>query len=152
MLHAYRFPHSGSAGPVSKRITVPDDEISFRATRSGGPGGQHVNRRATRVEASWNVRLSTALTDEERERILKKLASRIDNDGVLRVVADDERSQYRNKELAKQRLRDLVARALRVPKRRKKTRPPKSAVEKRLESKSRRGQVKKLRKPPAPEE
>ncbi len=152
MLHAYRFPHSGSAGPVSKRITVPDDEISFRATRSGGPGGQHVNRRATRVEASWNVRLSTALTDEERERILKKLASRIDNDGVLRVVADDERSQHRNKELAKQRLRDLVARALRVPKRRKKTRPPKSAVEKRLESKSRRGQVKKLRKPPAPEE
>ncbi|NIN71615.1 MAG: aminoacyl-tRNA hydrolase [Gemmatimonadetes bacterium] len=152
MLHAYRFPHSGSAGPVSKRITVPDDEISFRATRSGGPGGQHVNRRATRVEASWNVRLSTALTDEERERILKKLASRIDKDGVLRVVADDERSQHRNKELAKQRLRDLVARALRVPKRRKKTRPPKSAVEKRLESKSRRGQVKKLRKPPAPEE
>jgi ribosome-associated protein len=119
---------------VSKRSTVPEDEIYFRATRSGGPGGQHVNRRATRVEACWNVRLSANLSDEERERILKKLASRIDKDGVLRVVADDERSQHRNKELAKQRLRDLVARALRVPKRRKKTRPPKSAVKKRLET------------------
>ncbi|MGD2152207.1 MAG: aminoacyl-tRNA hydrolase, partial [Gemmatimonadales bacterium] len=112
----------------------------------------HVNRRATRVEASWNVRRSAALTDEEKERVLEKLASRIDKDGVLRVVTDDERSQHRNKELAKERLRELVARALRVPKRRKKTRPPKSAVEKRLEKKSRRGQVKKLRKPPAPEE
>jgi ribosome-associated protein len=137
---------------VTKRSPVPEDEIYFRATRSGGPGGQHVNRRATRVEACWNVRLSAGLTDDEKERILKKLAARIDRGGVLRVVADDERSQHRNKELAKQRLRDLVARALRVPKRRKKTRPPKSAVERRLETKSRRGQVKKLRKPPGPEE
>jgi len=137
---------------VTKRSTVPEDEIYFRATRSGGPGGQHVNRRATRVEACWNVRLSAGLTDDEKERILEKLASRIDRGGVLRVLADDERSQHRNKELAKERLRDLVARALRVPKRRKKTRPPKSAVEKRLETKSRRGQVKKLRKPPGPEE
>ena len=137
---------------MTKRSTVPEDEIYFRATRSGGPGGQHVNRRATRVEACWNVRLSAALTDDEKERILEKLASRIDRGGVLRVLADDERSQHRNKELAKERLRDLVARALRVPKRRKKTRPPKSAVEKRLETKSRRGQVKKLRKPPGPEE
>ncbi len=137
---------------MTKRSPVPEDEIYFRATRSGGPGGQHVNRRATRVEACWNVRLSANLSDEERGRILKKLASRIDKDGVLRVVADDERSQHRNKELAKQRLRDLVARALRVPKRRKKTRPPKSAVEKRLDTKTRRGKVKKLRKPPKSEE
>jgi ribosome-associated protein len=137
---------------MSRRSKVPEDEIDFRASRSGGPGGQHVNRRATRVEACWNVRQSAALTDEEKERVLAKLASRIDKDGVLRVVADDERSQHRNTELAKGRLRDLVARALRVPKRRKKTRPPKSAVEKRLGTKSRRGQVKKLRKPPAPEE
>ncbi|MGD2154214.1 MAG: hypothetical protein PVG79_13165, partial [Gemmatimonadales bacterium] len=71
---------------MSKRNPVPDDEISFRATRAGGPGGQHVNRRATRVEASWNVRRSAALTDEEKERVLEKLASRIDKDGVLRVV------------------------------------------------------------------
>ena len=137
---------------MGRRSKVPEDEIHFRATRSGGPGGQHVNRRATRVEASWNVRASAALSDDEKERILEKLAPRIDKDGVLRVVADDERSQYRNKQLAKRRLRDLVTRALRVPKRRKKTRPPKSAVEKRLDSKTRRGKVKELRKPPAPEE
>ena len=137
---------------MGRRSKVPEDEIDFRATRSGGPGGQHVNRRATRVEACWNVRASAALTDEEKERILEKLASRIDKDGVLRVVADDERSQYRNKQLAKRRLRDLVNRALRVPKRRKKTRPPKSAVEKRLENKTRRARVKKLRKPPTSEE
>jgi len=137
---------------VNDRTAVPDDEIYFQASRSGGPGGQHANRRATRVEACWNVRESHGLSEEERERILVKLASRIGKDGVLRVVAEDERSQHRNKELAKQRLRELVAAALHVPKRRKKTRPPRSAAENRLEEKSRRKRVKELRKPPAPEE
>jgi ribosome-associated protein len=98
------------------------------------------------------VRESSALSDEDRERILAKLSSRIGKDGVLRVVAEDERSQHRNKELAKQRLRELVARALHVPKRRKKTRPPRAAAEKRLKEKSRRKRVKELRKSPAPEE
>ncbi|MGD8867757.1 MAG: alternative ribosome rescue aminoacyl-tRNA hydrolase ArfB [Gemmatimonadales bacterium] len=137
---------------MSDRNPVPDDEIFFQASRSGGPGGQHANRRATRVEACWNVRESSALSDEDRERILAKLSSRIGKDGVLRVVAEDERSQHRNKELAKQRLRELVARALHVPKRRKKTRPPRAAAEKRLKEKSRRKRVKELRKSPAPEE
>lgn len=136
---------------MNDRYTVPDDEIDFQASRSGGPGGQHANRRATRVEACWNVRESAGLTDEQRERILEKLASRIGRDGVLRVVAEDERSQHRNKELAKQRLRELVAQALHVPKPRKKKRPPPSVAEKRLEEKRRRKQVKELRKPPAPE-
>ena len=86
------------------------------------------------------------------ELILEKLASRIGKDGVLRVVAEDERSQHRNKELAKERLRQLVAQALHVPKPRKKTRPPRSADDKRLEEKSRRKKTKELRKPPAPEE
>lgn len=137
---------------MSDRNAVPDDEIYFQASRSGGPGGQHANRRATRVEACWNVRESSGLTDEERERILANLSSRVGKDGVLRVVAEDERSQHRNKELARQRLRELVARALHVPKRRKKTRPPRAAAEKRLEEKSRRKRVKDLRKPPTPEE
>ena len=111
-----------------------------------------MNRRATRVEAYWNVRESASRTEQERTRILEKLAARIGKDGILRVVAEDERSQYRNKQLATQRLRELVARALHVPKPRKKTRPPRSATEKRLEGKGRRGQVKKLRKKPNPEE
>ncbi len=131
---------------------MPEGEIYFQATRSSGPGGQHANRRATRVEACWNVQESPGLTEEERSRILEKLASRIGKDGVLRVVAEDERSQHLNKELAKQRLRELVAHALRVPKRRKKTRPPESAAEERLEGKSRRSRIKKLRKPPATDE
>ncbi len=131
---------------------VPENEVYFQTSRSGGPGGQHVNRRETRVEACWNVRESPSLTEQERARILEKLAARIGKDGILRVVAEDERSQYRNKQLATQRLRELVARALHVPKPRKKTRPPRSATEKRLEEKGRRGQVKKLRKQPEPEE
>lgn len=131
---------------------VPEHEIYYQATRSGGPGGQHANRRSTRVEVCWNVRESRALTDEQRTLILEKLASRIGRDGVLRVVAEDERSQHRNKELAKQRLQALVAEALQVPKRRKRTRPPKAAAERRLEEKGRRSQTKKLRRPPGPED
>ncbi len=104
------------------------------------------------MEACWNVRESPSLSDEERTLILEKLASRIGKDGVLRVVAEDERSQHRNKELAKERLQQLVAQALHVPKPRKKTRPPKSADEKRLEEKSRRKKMKELRRPPAPED
>ncbi len=137
---------------MTDETVVPESEIYFQASRSGGPGGQHVNRRATRVEACWNVRESPGLSDEQRTLILEKLASRIGKDGVLRVVAEDERSQHRNKVLAVERLRKLVAAALHVPKPRKKTRPPRSAAEKRLEEKGRRGHVKKLRKPPEPEE
>jgi len=130
----------------------PEDELYFQASRSGGPGGQHANRRETRVEACWNVLESPGLSDEERELIMKKLASRIGRDGVLRVVAEDERSQHRNKELAKERLQQLVEQALHVPKPRKRTRPPKSADAKRLEEKNRRKKTKELRKPPAPDD
>lgn len=131
---------------------VPDDEIEFRASRSGGPGGQHANRRATRVEARWNVKESPSLSEEERDRILRRLEGRIANDGTLRVVAEEERSQHRNRQLATQRLRELVAKALEVRKRRKPTRPPKSAKESRLQEKQHRKRVKRLRRPPAPEE
>ena len=137
---------------MSDAPMVPEDELYFQASRSSGPGGQHANRRETRVEACWNVRESPSLSDEERELILEKLASRIGKGGVLRVVAEDERSQHRNKELAKARLQELVTQALHVPKPRKKTRPPKSADEKRLEEKSQRKKTKELRKPPAPED
>jgi ribosome-associated protein len=130
----------------------PEDELYFQASRSGGPGGQHANRRETRVEACWNVLDSPSLSDEERELILEKLASRIGKDGVLRVVAEDERSQHRNKELAKERLQRLVVQALHVPKPRRRTRPPKSADDRRLEEKGRRKKTKELRKPPAPDD
>lgn len=131
---------------------VPDAEIEFRASRSGGPGGQHANRRSTRVEARWNVKESESLTEAERRRLLRRLKNRIATDGTLRVVADEERSQNRNRQLAMQRLRELVAEALTVRKRRKPTRPPRSAKEARLREKRQRQEKKKRRKPPTPEE
>lgn len=131
---------------------VPDDEIEFRASRSGGPGGQHANRRATRVEARWNVKEARGLTDEERRRLMRRLKNRIAADGTLRVVAEEERSQYRNRRLAAERLRALVEEALKVRKRRKPTRPPKSVDEARLEEKRRRGRLKRQRQPPSPDD
>jgi ribosome-associated protein len=129
-------------------VRIPDEEISYRASRAGGPGGQHVNRRATRVEALWNVQESPSLSEDERERLLVRLARRVAKDGVLRVVADRERSQHLNRLLAARRLRELVARALRVPKPRRKTKPPASARKARLEAKRRRKSVKSLRRRP----
>ena len=131
---------------------VLDSEIYFQSSRSGGPGGQHANRRETRVEACWNVPEASRLSDVQKATVLAKLASRIGKDGVLRVAAEDERSQHRNKEIAKGRLRALVEEALHVPQPRLKTRPPPGAEEKRLEEKSRRKRIKKLRRPPEPEE
>ena len=131
---------------------VPDEEIELRATPSGGPGGQHANRRSTRVEARWNVRESPSLTEVERRRLLRRLESRIAADGTLRVVADEERSQHRNRRLAVARLRELVAEGLKVPKPRKPTRPSRAAKEKRLREKRQRQRKKKLRKPPPPPE
>lgn len=128
---------------------VPDPELEFRATRSGGPGGQHVNTSSTRVEVRWNVRASAALTLAERDRLLAKLASKIDAEGWVRVVASDSRSQLRNKEAARERLQDLVARGLVVPKRRRETRIPRVEKVRRLEQKRRRSGIKQDRRRPS---
>ena len=137
---------------VTDSVIPPSAEIEFRASRAGGPGGQHVNRRETRIEARWNVLESASITEAERARILAKLGARIGKDGVLRVVAEAERSQYRNKELATSRLQELVAAALEVPKQRKPTRPSRSAREERLREKKLRGEIKALRKKPPADE
>jgi ribosome-associated protein len=128
-------------------FTIPLDELSFRATRSGGPGGQHVNTSATRVEVRWNVMRSPSLSDEQRQRLLERLETRIDARGYIRVVSDERRSQLRNRQAAVERLNSLVADALKPRKKRKKTRPPRGADEKRLEGKRRRGDVKRDRRP-----
>ncbi len=124
---------------------IPMSELTFRATRSGGPGGQHVNTSATRVELTWDVKASPSLSDAQRARILKRLSNRIDASGVLRLVAGRTRSQHRNREEAAARFADMIAKALRRPKKRKKTRPPRRSKEKRLRQKKRRGELKKLR-------
>lgn len=128
---------------------LPDHELEFRATRSGGPGGQHVNTSSTRVEVRWNVRTSAALTQNQRALLLQKLASKLDDQGWLRVVASDSRSQLRNKEAARERLQTLVARGLMVPKRRRETRIPKIEKVRRLEQKRRRSGVKRDRRRPS---
>jgi ribosome-associated protein len=132
---------------IDDTLMVPRAELTYRATRAGGPGGQHVNTSSTRVELSWNVALSQALSDAQRARIMEKLANRIDQEGVLRLTDAGSRSQHQNRERVTARFQELIARALRVPKPRKRTRPPKAAKEERLREKKRRGEVKKLRGP-----
>jgi len=129
------------------KFTIPLEELSFRASRSGGPGGQHVNTSATRVEVRWNVTGSPSLSDEQRQRLLERLGGRIDARGYLRVVADERRSQLRNREAAVERLNSLVSDALKPRKKRKKTRPPRAADAKRLDEKRHRGNVKRDRRP-----
>ena len=128
-------------------FSIPDNELHFRVSRSGGPGGQHVNQSSTRVEVRWNVTNSPSLDENERERIAEKLVARIDSNGFLRVVADERRSQLRNREAAVERLNALVREALKTPKPRKKTKPPASANIKRLEEKRRRSARKQQRRP-----
>jgi ribosome-associated protein len=137
---------------VDEQLAIPRAELSYQATRSGGPGGQHVNTSSTRVELTWNVAGSAALTDAQRERIMMKLPRRIDKEGVLRLVSGASRSQHQNREDVTERLRRMIAAALKEPKPRRRTKPPRAAREKRLEQKKRRSDLKRRRGPVAPED
>jgi ribosome-associated protein len=137
---------------VSPDLRVPLAELEFRASRSGGPGGQHVNTSSTRIEVTWDVAGSPALTEEQRQRLLARLARRLDGTGRLRLVSSSTRSQLRNREDVTERLREVVAQALVVPKTRKRTRPPRAAKAARLESKRRRSATKRDRRPPRGED
>lgn len=123
---------------VGRALTIPRAELEARATRSGGPGGQHVNTSSTRVELRWNVRTSVALTDAQRERLLQKLAGRLDGEGWLRVVASDSRSQRQNRERAEARLAEMVRAALVVPKVRRATKPSRAVKQARLDDKKKK--------------
>lgn len=137
---------AGSALVVDPHLSIPRHELSFRATRAGGPGGQHVNTSSTRVELLWNVENARSLSDEQRARLRERLGTRLDGAGNVRVVASAFRSQTRNREDAEERLAALVRRALMVPKTRKKTRPSRAAKEKRLQSKQKRSEKKRDRR------
>jgi ribosome-associated protein len=134
--------------PITPTLSLPWTELEFRATRSGGPGGQHVNTSSTRVELWWNPGRSASLSAEQRSRIVAKLAHRLSEDGWLRVVASATRSQHRNRELAVGRFQSLIARALEVPKTRKATTPTAASRARRLEQKRRRGLLKQTRRLP----
>jgi len=128
---------------VTRSVLLPPAEIELRFSRSSGPGGQHANTSETRVEARFDVEASQALTDAQKRRILQRTGP------VLRAVAQDERSQLRNRELAVNRVVEQLREALKVERRRVATKPTKAGRERRLEQKKRRGQTKRLRRPPA---
>ena len=131
---------------VSEQVSIPRWELEYRASRAGGAGGQHVNTSSTRIELLWNVARSVALDDERRTRVAARLATRIDGEGWLRVVASARRSQQQNREAAEARLVELVRGALVVQKRRRPTRPTRASQEKRIQEKRKRSETKRMRR------
>jgi ribosome-associated protein len=133
---------------VNESVAIPRSELEVRVSRASGAGGQHVNKTSSRVEIVWNVLASRALSEEQRARLSDRLSSRISGEGEVRVVASDTRSQTQNRELAEQRLIELVRRGLIVPKKRQPTKPTRASKEARLESKKRHSSKKAQRRNP----
>jgi ribosome-associated protein len=133
---------SGESIGVTRSVSIPLAEIELRFSRSSGPGGQHAQRTESRVEAVFDVEASSALTPIQKRRVISRAGP------VLRAVAQDERSQWRNRELATERLVDALRKALRVERRRRPTQPSTRERERRLEEKRRRSNLKRLRRPP----
>lgn len=129
-------------------LVVPEAELQIRRTRSSGPGGQNVNKVSTRVELFFNVAQSDVLSETQKQRVLQRLATRISKEGVLRVTAQAERTQARNEAQARSRLAELLAEALRVPRRRRATRPTRASTQRRVESKKQRAGIKQHRRRP----
>jgi len=132
-------------------VSIPMSELQFRFARSSGPGGQHVNRSATQVELLFDVANSPSLEETQRRRVLTKLESRLDKEGVLHLFSQETRSQLRNREEVVERFQELMREALYVPKRRQPTRPTRAARERRLEEKRRRSEAKRERRPVQPD-
>jgi len=132
---------------INDQATIPAGELDFRFSRASGPGGQHVQKSATRVELLFDVTNSPSLSDDQRARISKRLAGYIDTDGVLHLVSQSERSQWRNRQEVVDRFQDLLRQALKRRKRRKPTRPTAGSQERRIRKKKRRSQIKKWRGP-----
>ncbi len=147
-----RYRHDGPVSDpglvVSRSLTIPTSELSWRFSRSSGPGGQSVNTTDSRVELSWDIGTTPVLTPTQRERLTQALAHRL-VDGVLTVTAQEHRAQLRNRQAAAVRLAAVVREALRPVKSRRPTKPTRASQRRRIDSKKRRGQTKALRKPPA---
>lgn len=134
-------------------MKIPEDEIQFRASRSGGPGGQNVNKRSTKVEVIFDLAYTRALTAEQKSRARRRLASRLDSNGMLHVTSQTERTQTANRARAVQRLHDLVEDAARpYPAPRRPTKPSRGSVERRLQTKTLRARTKRTRRPPSMED
>jgi ribosome-associated protein len=133
---------------ITPELRIPLSELEYRTSRSGGPGGQHVNTSSTRVEVWWDVAASPSLTLDQRELLLQRLERRLDSSSRLRLVSSGSRSQLRNKEEVTERLRGVLAAAVAVRKKRKPTRPSRAAKAARLEAKRRRSSTKQRRRAP----
>ena len=131
---------------VNDRVSIPRSELTYRATKSSGPGGQHVNTSSTRIELLWSPKDSLALDGASRALVLDRLAARLDAEGSVRVVASDSRSQRQNRVSAEERLVELVRKALIIRKKRRPTKPSRAAKVRRLDEKKRRGRTKALRR------
>lgn len=127
---------------IAPHFTVPDHELDWKFTTSGGPGGQHANKAATRAEVVWNIEASVVLTDAQRRRLLERVGP------TLRVVVDDERSQLRNRDIAEERFANRVRQALATQKKRRPTRPTRGSQRRRVEAKRQRSQTKANRRRP----
>ena len=130
---------------IKNGIVIPDHELEITASRSGGAGGQHVNKTSSKITIRWNVKASSALTDEQKNRVIENLRSRLTSDGDIIVHNSESRSQQHNKELALAQLGQLIRKALHVPKKRMKTKVPTHAKKTRIEGKRQHGEVKKMR-------
>ncbi|MEP7327512.1 MAG: alternative ribosome rescue aminoacyl-tRNA hydrolase ArfB [Gemmatimonadota bacterium] len=137
------------AAPQPRPVfSIPENELEYQVSRSGGPGGQHVNKTSSRVEVWWNVATSPTLTGEQKARLLSKLAARLDSEGRVRVVSGATRSQLKNRKEVTARLERLVNAALVIPKLRKRTKPTRAAKERRLADKKAHAAKKQQRKRP----
>jgi ribosome-associated protein len=132
----------GESIQVTKTVAIPVSELELRFSRSSGPGGQHAQKSETRVEASFDVEASTGLTEIQKARVVRRAGP------VIRAVAQDERSQARNRELAIERVVNALREALKVQRRRRPTKPTAASRERRIQAKRRRGATKQLRRPP----
>lgn len=131
--------------PIKNGIAIPGHEIEITASRAGGPGGQHVNKASTRITVRWNVRTTQALNEEQKSRVLEKLAHRLTAEGDMIIHNSASRSQRQNKDMALARLAQELRNALHVPKKRVATEVSKGAKEARLKEKTHRGEIKKMR-------
>lgn len=149
VIHDYVNDQNNNNIYINEQLSIPESEISFQFSTSGGPGGQHANKAATKAILLFDVANSLALirglSVGQHQRLVKKLESRMDGDGILQVAAQDTRSQHQNRQIAVERFQAILQKALKKKKRRIKTRPSRAANERRIQSKKKRGQKKRDR-------
>jgi ribosome-associated protein len=131
---------------IKKDLIIPEHELIITTSRAGGPGGQHVNKTDSRVTLHWNIHKTAVLTDAQKQRVLQKLRSQLNEEGVLAISCGTTRSQIQNRRLATQLLIQKITKALHVPKRRIKTTLPGNVKQKRLQDKRKHSEIKKLRR------